>query len=73
MDAIADPGERAAVEGMIANFGQVPAQLIRSSPHPQRLTAKRAAARALRGEVRTLPCLHLLAHLTISATQVMIS
>lgn len=70
LDAIADTSERAAVEGMIANFGQVPAQLIRSTPHPVRLTARRAAARALRGEIRSLHCLHLLSHLSTVSVQV---
>lgn len=57
---------------MIANFGQVPAQLIRSSSHPVRLTSRRAAARALRGEIRSLHCLHLLSHLTTTSVQVCI-
>ncbi len=33
-DAISDPAEREALEGMIQNFGQVPSQLIKE-PHPQ--------------------------------------
>jgi hypothetical protein len=33
-DAIADPAEREALEGMIQNFGQVPSQLLKE-PHPQ--------------------------------------
>lgn len=36
LDAISDPGEREAIEGMINNFGQTPCQLLKD-PHPQRL------------------------------------
>ncbi|XP_064646322.1 neurobeachin-like protein 1 isoform X2 [Lineus longissimus] len=36
LDAISDPVERKALEGMINNFGQTPCQLLRE-PHPKRL------------------------------------
>ena len=37
LDAINDPEEREAVEGMINNFGQTPCQLLKE-PHPKRMT-----------------------------------
>ena len=37
LDAITDPAEREALEGMIQNFGQVPCQLLKE-PHPTRIT-----------------------------------
>lgn len=42
LDAITDPAEREATEGMINNFGQTPIQLL-SQPHPQRMSAEEAA------------------------------
>ncbi len=36
LDAIKDPAEREAVEGMINNFGQTPCQLLKE-PHPPRI------------------------------------
>ena len=42
LDAITDPAEREATEGMINNFGQTPTQLL-TQPHPQRMTAEEAA------------------------------
>ena len=37
LDAITDPAEREALEGMIQNFGQVPCQLLKE-PHPARIS-----------------------------------
>ena len=37
LDAIKNPEEREALEGMINNFGQTPCQLMKE-PHPKRLT-----------------------------------
>ena len=37
LDAISDPAEREALEGMIQNFGQVPCQLLKE-PHPARMS-----------------------------------
>ena len=37
LDAIVDPVERQATEGMINNFGQTPTQLLKE-PHPRRFT-----------------------------------
>ena len=42
LDAITDPAERKATEGMINNFGQTPSQLL-TQPHPQRMSAEDAA------------------------------
>ncbi|RMX38939.1 hypothetical protein pdam_00016423 [Pocillopora damicornis] len=42
LDAITDPAEREATEGMINNFGQTPIQLL-TQPHPQRMSAEEAA------------------------------
>jgi len=42
LDAITDPAEREATEGMINNFGQTPIQLL-AQPHPQRMSAEEAA------------------------------
>lgn len=42
LDAITDPTEREATEGMINNFGQTPTQLL-TQPHPQRKSADEAA------------------------------
>lgn len=46
MDAITDPTEREAVEGMINNFGQTPSQLLKE-PHPARLSLDKAILRML--------------------------
>ncbi len=37
LDAITNPAERSATEGMISNFGQTPTQLLKT-PHPKRKT-----------------------------------
>ena len=42
LDAITDPAERKATEGMINNFGQTPSQLL-TQPHPQRMSEEEAA------------------------------
>ncbi|KAL9958919.1 hypothetical protein ACROYT_G035996 [Oculina patagonica] len=42
LDAITDPNEREATEGMINNFGQTPIQLL-TQPHPLRMSAEEAA------------------------------
>lgn len=42
LDAITDPADREATEGMINNFGQTPSQLL-TQPHPQRMTTEEAA------------------------------
>ena len=42
LDAITDPAERKATEGMINDFGQTPSQLL-TQPHPQRMSAEEAA------------------------------
>ncbi|XP_066264160.1 neurobeachin-like protein 1 isoform X5 [Branchiostoma lanceolatum] len=41
LDAITNPTERAAVEGMINNFGQTPCQLLKE-PHPRRMKFEEA-------------------------------
>ena len=41
LDAIEDPEEREAVEGMINNFGQTPCQLLKEA-HPKRLSLEEA-------------------------------
>lgn len=46
LDAITDPTEREAVEGMINNFGQTPSQLLKE-PHPARLSLDKAILRML--------------------------
>ncbi|XP_071443766.1 neurobeachin-like protein 1 [Hetaerina americana] len=46
LDAIANPFEREAVEGMINNFGQTPSQLLHG-PHPKRLPLGEALQRTL--------------------------
>nr|CAD7442709.1 unnamed protein product [Timema bartmani] len=51
LDAITNPVEREAVEGMINNFGQTPSQLLRE-PHPQRLSLDDFTAKMLRLELR---------------------
>jgi len=47
LDAITDPAEREALEGMIQNFGQVPCQLLRE-PHPTRMSYSDHRARLLK-------------------------
>lgn len=42
LDAITDPAERLATEGMINNFGQTPTQLL-TQPHPQRMSLEELA------------------------------
>ena len=42
LDAITDPAERLATEGMINNFGQTPTQLL-TQPHPQRMSLEEVA------------------------------
>ncbi|XP_069696255.1 neurobeachin-like protein 1 isoform X1 [Periplaneta americana] len=51
LDAITNPVEREAVEGMINNFGQTPSQLLKD-PHPQRLSLEDAVAKMLKSELR---------------------
>ena len=43
LDAIEDPEEREAVEGMINNFGQTPCQLMKE-PHPQRMSLEESVS-----------------------------
>jgi hypothetical protein len=45
LDAIPDQAERAAIEGMINNFGQTPCQLTKD-PHPRRITHEEHLQRA---------------------------
>ncbi|CAG0898135.1 unnamed protein product, partial [Cyprideis torosa] len=47
LDAISDPRERAATEGMINNFGQTPCQLL-TFPHPKRSTREEHIAKVSR-------------------------
>lgn len=49
LDAISNPVEREAVEGMINNFGQTPSQLLKE-PHPQRLSLSDALAKMLKND-----------------------
>ncbi|XP_050424019.1 neurobeachin-like protein 2 isoform X2 [Adelges cooleyi] len=49
LDAIVDPVEREAVEGMINNFGQTPSQLLRE-PHPQRLPLDKALEKMMKSD-----------------------
>ncbi|PSN41666.1 Neurobeachin-like protein 1 [Blattella germanica] len=51
LDAIANPVEREAVEGMINNFGQTPSQLLKE-PHPQRLSLEAAVSKMLKSDLR---------------------
>jgi len=51
LDAITDPTEREAVEGMINNFGQIPSQLMKE-PHPPRLSLSKALTRMLEWNVK---------------------
>ena len=45
LDAISDPVERQAVEGMINHFGQTPCQLFKE-PHPMRLSRTEALSKS---------------------------
>lgn len=47
LDAIKDPKERTALEGMINNFGQTPSQLMKE-PHPRRLTFDEVVNKSLK-------------------------
>ncbi|XP_050525286.1 neurobeachin-like protein 2 [Daktulosphaira vitifoliae] len=49
LDAISDPIEREALEGMINNFGQTPSQLLRE-PHPSRLPLDKALERMMKSD-----------------------
>lgn len=49
LDAIVDPIEREAVEGMINNFGQTPSQLLKE-PHPQRLSLDKALEKMMKSD-----------------------
>lgn len=49
LDAIVDPIEREAVEGMINNFGQTPSQLLKE-PHPQRLPLDKALEKMMKSD-----------------------
>lgn len=49
LDAINDPAEREALEGMIQNFGQVPCQLLRE-PHPSRISFSEHRSRLLKSD-----------------------
>lgn len=51
LDAITDPIEREAVEGMINNFGQTPSQLLKE-PHPARLSLDEALFRMLKTDFK---------------------
>ncbi|XP_074640856.1 neurobeachin-like protein 1 isoform X2 [Tubulanus polymorphus] len=57
LDAIVDPLERKAVEGMINNFGQTPCQLLKE-PHPKRLTIKEKLAKSTKQDkpINVLNC-----------------
>ncbi|XP_013384976.1 neurobeachin-like protein 1 [Lingula anatina] len=61
LDAIKNPIERKAVEGMINNFGQTPCQLLKE-PHPKRLTFEETMQHSIRTD-RPLSVLHFLSHL----------
>ncbi|KAJ8319878.1 hypothetical protein KUTeg_001465 [Tegillarca granosa] len=47
LDAVKDPRERKALEGMINNFGQTPCQLLKD-PHPKRLTFDEVVAKSVK-------------------------
>ena len=51
LDAISDPAEREALEGMIQNFGQVPCQLLKD-PHPARMSFTEYRARMLKDDYK---------------------
>ena len=58
LDAISDPVERKALEGMINNFGQTPCQLLRE-PHPKRMAFDDMMNRASKSD-KPLSILHFL-------------
>ncbi|XP_052812655.1 neurobeachin-like protein 1 isoform X3 [Mya arenaria] len=47
LDAVKNPIERKALEGMINNFGQTPCQLLKD-PHPKRLTFEEIVAKSFK-------------------------
>jgi len=49
LDAVKDPTERKALEGMINNFGQTPCRLLKD-PHPQRLVFDEVVAKSLKSD-----------------------
>ena len=51
LDAITDPAEREALEGMIQNFGQVPCQLMKE-PHPTRITFAEYRAKMMKDDYK---------------------
>ena len=51
LDAITNPVEREAVEGMINNFGQTPSQLLKE-PHPLRLSLEDSVTKMLKSELK---------------------
>lgn len=51
LDAIHDPVERAATEGMINNFGQTPCQLFKE-PHPRRMSFEEATLRMTKSDTK---------------------
>ncbi|XP_038073345.1 neurobeachin-like protein 1 isoform X2 [Patiria miniata] len=53
LDAIKDPLEREAVEGMINNFGQTPCQLLKE-PHPKRLSIDEISKKASKNQTQLL-------------------
>ncbi|XP_014667639.1 PREDICTED: neurobeachin-like protein 1 [Priapulus caudatus] len=62
LEAIVDPAERKAVEGMINNFGQTPCQLLKD-PHPRRMSFEEAMLRMQRLEPRKLNLFNFLGQL----------
>ena len=56
LDAIEDPEEREAVEGMINNFGQTPCQLLKES-HPKRFTREESVSLSSKTKKRIVPTL----------------
>ncbi|XP_022079256.1 neurobeachin-like protein 1 [Acanthaster planci] len=53
LDAIKDPLEREAVEGMINNFGQTPCQLLKE-PHPKRMSVEELSRKASKNQTQLL-------------------
>eukprot|EP00090_Calanus_glacialis_P023550 TRINITY_DN363_c0_g1_i1.p1 TRINITY_DN363_c0_g1~~TRINITY_DN363_c0_g1_i1.p1 ORF type:complete len:2732 (-),score=430.45 TRINITY_DN363_c0_g1_i1:184-7587(-) len=51
LDAITDPAEREALEGMIQNFGQVPCQLMKE-PHPSRIPFSEHRTKLMKAEYK---------------------
>lgn len=70
LDAIANPVEREAVEGMINYFGQTPSQLLKE-PHPPRLSRAEANARLLKLDGRKPDITHFLDKLNNFQIEVM--